>query len=111
MRKLLLALTFIAGNVLAEPPQDPLEEVPDSPPAPTGVTDEEELEAEVTIRKRGEDMVEEYRVNGRLFMVKIIPRIGFPYYLVDTNGDGNLDTRRDGLGPGVVPPNWILFRW
>ena len=77
---------------------------------PPGADGEEALEPEVTIRQEENRTVHEYRVNGRLYMVKIVPRIGPPYYLMDTNGDGEMDTREDDPN-GVVLPQWILFRW
>ena len=43
-------------------------------------------------------------------MVKITPRAGKPYYLLDTDGDGWPDARRsDPLGISV--PQWILYSW
>jgi hypothetical protein len=54
--------------------------------------------------------VEEYRSNGRLYMVKITPARGYPYYLIDSDGDGSFDTRRNELDPPNIH-QWILFRW
>lgn len=71
----------------------------------------EELQPEVTIRQQGDATIEEYRDgNGRIYMVKITPARGYPYYLIDTDGDGRLDTRRNELDPPKVN-QWILFRW
>ncbi len=68
-------------------------------------------EAEVVITTtRRNSAVEEYRVNGRIFMIKITPAKGFPYYLIDTDGDGDLDSRRNDL-EGRPVNQWILFRW
>jgi hypothetical protein len=68
-------------------------------------------EPEVTIIQREQDSIEEYRVQGRLYMIRVIPRRGVPYYLVDTDGDGNLETRRNQVGEDLLVPNWTLFRW
>jgi hypothetical protein len=68
-------------------------------------------EPEVTIIQRGQERIEEYRMNNRVYMVKVTPAKGYPYYLVDTTGDGNFDTRRTGLDPKVSVPQWVLFRW
>ena len=68
-------------------------------------------EPEVTIIQRGQERVEEYRMNNRVYMIKVTPAKGYPYYLVDTNGDGNFDTRRTGLDPKVTIPQWVLFHW
>ena len=68
-------------------------------------------EPEVTIIQRGQERVEEYRMNNRVYMIKVTPAKGYPYYLVDTTGDGNFDTRRTGLDPKVTIPQWVLFHW
>lgn len=65
--------------------------------------------AEVTSRMIEGDLIEEYRVQGRLHVVKVTPRRGAPYYLIDTNGDGRLDSSE---GEGTVSPvMWKLFEW
>lgn len=52
------------------------------------------------------DVIEEYRVAGILRMVKVTPRRGVTYYLVDRNGDGRVDAD-DGM-QGV---HYRLFSW
>ncbi len=79
-------------------------------PPPPGETDQS-LEPEVTIVDRGEELVEEYRINGRLYMIKVIPKKGIPYFLVDSDGDGSFDVRRNELDEELLIPQWILFRW
>jgi len=71
----------------------------------------ENLEPEVTIIQRGGEAIEEYRIANQLYMIKVTPAQGAPYYLVDTDGDGNLETRERELDPDVIPPRWVLFRW
>ncbi len=92
------------------------EQTNDAPPPPSmpdsgGYTEaQQELEPQVTITRRGNEVVEEYRQNGRLFMIKITPSKGFPYYLIDSDGDGSLETRRNSLDdPEVV--RWRIFSW
>lgn len=87
---------------------DELPELAPPPPVPSGT---DEMEPEVTIKRRGEERVEEYRVNGQLYMVKITPAKGLPYYLMDTDGDGSLDSRRGDLDPMLLVPHWTIFRW
>ena len=41
------------------------------------------MEPQVTIKKGDEETIEEYRVNGQLYMIKVIPRIGKPYFLLN----------------------------
>ena len=67
-------------------------------------------EPEVRIIRKKDTVIEEYRVNGRLRFVKITPSSGSPYYMVDTDGDGVLETRDDNF---TNPPinQWILLKW
>jgi len=48
-------------------------------------------------------------MNGVLYMVKIIPGLGPPYYLIDGDGDGYLESRHNELEPSV--PQWMIYRW
>lgn len=66
--------------------------------------------ADVSTRSTADgDTVEEYRIAGQLKMVKVTPRRGPVYYLVDSNDDGRLDSSR-GEGP-VAPVMYTLFKW
>lgn len=71
----------------------------------------EQVEPEVRIINQRGNTVEEYRVQGRLYMVKITPTKGYPYYLVDGDGDGSLETRRNDIDPDVVIPRWTILSW
>ncbi|MDZ4262582.1 MAG: DUF2782 domain-containing protein [Pseudomonadota bacterium] len=69
-------------------------------------------EPEVVITPRGDDSrVKEYRVNGRLYMVEVAPAKGPHYFLVDSDGDGTLETRQNGPLTGVEVPRWTLLKW
>jgi hypothetical protein len=63
----------------------------------------------VSIRSDGDDVVEEYRQNGKLYMVKVRPPRGVPYTLLDSNGDGRLDAH-DSDAP-VAPVYYTLYEW
>ena len=91
----------------SEPPQAS----PDVPEMPPRVVSGDAMEPDITIRRRGGSTIEEYRVNGQLYMVRITPSIGPPYYLVDHKGDGNWDSRRSDLEKAVRIPQWVLLRW
>jgi hypothetical protein len=111
---LFLLLASLAAPVVAQTP----EEVPPPPPMPEGrsgtppppASVEELLEPQVTIIRREREVIEEYRVSGQLYMVRITPRSGPPYFLIDTDGDGSLETRRNELSNPEIP-QWVLFRW
>jgi len=70
-----------------------------------------ELEPKVTIIQSDQNTFQEYRVNGKLYMIEVVPKHGRPYYLVDADGDGSLETRRSDLDPDFLIPQWTLFRW
>jgi len=101
----LLAFSLLSSAALAAERPANLEAVPDLPPPP-GMIDPD-LEPQVTILQRGQDRVEEYRIGGRLYMVKVTPPHGRPYFLVDERGDGVLN-RHDVLGPPLVVPMWVI---
>lgn len=85
--------------------------IPDPPDLPPPVESGEPLEPDVTIIRRGEETIEEYRINNRLQKVKIKPAIGPAYYLIDTDGDGNVDVRRSDNETGMNINQWVLFSW
>lgn len=99
-----LLLCSLCGQALAAEPQPA---VLPPPPQLNAGTPDADLEPQVTITKHTEQTVEEYRMGGRLYMIKIIPKIGKPYYLVDDLGDGKF-SRQESLDSGVRPPRWII---
>lgn len=109
MRKLIaaaLVAALLPAAALAQPKpeQKPL---PPPPPPPPGYELDPALEPQVTIIKRGTDTVEEYRIGGKLYMIKVTPPHGRPYYLIDEKGDGRF-TRQDSLDSGIRPPMWVI---
>ena len=113
MRRALLLLFFLASSALAQDhpalPKD-LAPVPEPPPPPPGQELNPKMEPEITIRQRGEEQVEEFRIGGKLYMMKITPKYGKPYYLVDDRGDGNF-SRMDHLDSGTRVPKWVIFEF
>ncbi len=106
----LLPLCFSAFALSATAQQRPadLQPLPEPPPPPPGLA-EPALEPQVTIRKQGEDKVEEYRMNGRLYMIKVTPPHGTPYYLVDRKGTGSFLQEDTAVGDkGISVPMWVI---
>jgi hypothetical protein len=66
---------------------------------------------EVIIGEPPHTVINEFRVNGQLYMIQVKPRKGPPYYLVDSDGDGNLETRSNELASDLLIPAWVLKRW
>lgn len=108
MRRILTILLLAAAAPLAAQHPPALEPLPEPPPMPEGMTDES-LEPEVVILKRGEDTVEEFRIRGRLYMIKVTPPHGVPYYLVDREGDGVM--ARQDVMPTLSVPMWVIKSW
>ncbi|UHQ20342.1 DUF2782 domain-containing protein [Lysobacter sp. KIS68-7] len=75
---------------------------PNAPPTPANA-------AESTRTETNGDVVTEYRVNGALAMVRISPKRGPVYYLVDSDGDGHLD--RTPQGTRDTPVYFKLYEW
>ncbi|AHF04608.1 hypothetical protein MARPU_12715 [Marichromatium purpuratum 984] len=112
MKRLLaiIVLAVMAGTLHAQEPEASgggFLEVPTVVPSPvTG----EAVEPDITIREDGDAVVYEYRVRGALYMVKVQPQVGPPYYLFDTDGDGVMDAQ-DNSPDNLAVPQWVLFRW
>ena len=112
---LIMVLSF-AAPLHAEPqseaarPPD-LEPVPEPPDIPPRVQSGETLEPDITIIRGTKETVTEYRVNGRLYAVRIEPGAGPGYWLVDADGDGVLESRRTRLGPEFAIPAVVIFSW
>ncbi|MGZ8268848.1 MAG: DUF2782 domain-containing protein [Burkholderiales bacterium] len=88
----------------------PLQPIPEPPPPPPGLELDPALEPQVTIQRRGADTIEEFRVNGRLYMVKVTPAHGVPYYLIDDVGRGDF-VRRDNYDARTRPPMWVIHEF
>jgi hypothetical protein len=91
-----------SADPAAPPPIPPIPpKVPNEEPAPT-----------VTITEKHGERIEEYKQNGRIYMVKITPAKGPPYYYLDTDGDGQLELREQDrkLNP-VQPIYWKVKKW
>lgn len=106
---LFLGLLFASLSVLGkEQPKDlqPLEEIP----PPTIATEGDPDEPEVTIvKKENGETVEEYRLNGELYMMKVTPSNGVPYYLYKEDQEGGWTNA--GPNPPLAIPKWTIFRF
>ncbi|MDR2187594.1 MAG: DUF2782 domain-containing protein [Azonexus sp.] len=113
MRRLLPLLLLAALPAFAQQPD--LQPEPPIPPPPPGMEAfDEALAPDVTIvpgKDGKEETREEYRLHGKLYMVKVTPSVGKPYYLIDREGNGVfVETSLDGGAP-TRPPMWIIHSW
>ncbi|WP_091812717.1 DUF2782 domain-containing protein [Marinobacter mobilis] len=85
---------------------------------PTGVEAPEEpvvvpeyqpdlAEPQVVIRGGEDEVIYEYRVNGEIVEIKVVPAIGPAYYLVPADSGGWQRTRESR----TRVPSWVIFRW
>jgi len=87
-----------------------LQPIPEPPPPPPGLEPDPALEPQVTIQRRGTETVEEYRLNGRLYMVRVTPSHGVSYYLIDNVGRGEF-VRYDNYDTRTRPPMWVIHQF
>ena len=106
----LLSLGALAqGGARARPPGTvPLDE---PPPLPASSTAEAALETQVTTRTEGDQTIQEYRVNGKVYMQRVTPKHGRPYVLMDHRGDGTFTKQDNSLDQGVRVPQWTLLEF
>lgn len=112
MRRLLPLLLLVALPVWAQQTQPKkLEPLPAVPPPPPGMEAfDAALEPQVTIIRNDKETREEFRANGKLYMVKVTPAGGKPYYLIDHQGNGQF-VEADMIGPVTKPPMWVIHSW
>jgi hypothetical protein len=87
-----------------------LQPIPEPPPPPPGFELDPSLEPQVTIQRRGTETIEEFRLRGRLYMIKVTPAHGVPYYLLDEGGRGEF-VRHDSYDTRTRPPMWVIHQW
>lgn len=104
---LLLLGGFGVAAFAAESAPGNLEPLPPPPAISPGPDETVSDEPEVTITRQAEQTIEEYRVGGKLYMIKITPKHGKPYYLVDDKGDGKF-ARQESLDSGLRVPRWVI---
>ncbi|MCL2644251.1 MAG: DUF2782 domain-containing protein [Betaproteobacteria bacterium] len=96
----LTALAFCVGSMAAQPLLAQ---------QPEGLEVLEEELPQVTIVKRGDDTITEFRLRGKLYMVQVTQPNGVSYYLVDREGNGHWV--RDSGTHKLVVPTWVLTSW
>lgn len=95
-----------ATTTVPEPPPPPENYNPATAP---GASSTEQPEPEVTITTKGTEIHKEYRLNGRLYMIKVTPAKGKPYYLIDNEGSGQF--HRSDFQPRIAVPMWVIKRF
>lgn len=65
-------------------------------------------ESKVVIRQLEDRTIYEYRIDGELIKIKVVPNSGRPYFLVPSDGDtGRIVSDKEHF----LVPQWVLFSW
>ena len=91
----------------APAPGAPLPQINDPDPQITKGTPE----PQVTERIEGDQRIQEYRLNGKLYMQRVTPKHGKAYVLVDNKGDGTFSRLEQSLDSQVRVPQWVLWEF
>ena len=102
---LLVTLAVAAAPAWAQTAGTPA--APDTKP-PALMPLDDSVEPQITIRQREGATIEEYRVNGKLYKIRVIPLRGEPYILVDQRGDGSFVPQEGPGTPGLSIPQWVI---
>jgi len=68
----------------------------------------ETSEPEITIRHQNEATYYEYSINGQLKEIKVVPKVGKPYYLVPAEGSQQFIRVEESQ---LLIPKWVIFSW
>jgi len=112
LRFLLFCSMVFSSAVIAEESLPDNSGMPEVPDMPLPVEDGEPMEADITITRRGEKTIHEYRVNGKVYKIKVIPDIGPAYYFIDPDGDGEMEEVSESDLDRLTKINqWTIFSW
>jgi len=104
MRYPVLLLTLLlSGLAVAATPSD---RPPELKPVPDGAPGPDDAPA-VTIKPSSPGRVVEYRANGRLYMLKVIPSTASRITWSTRKATASL-RRQESLDSGMRPPMWVI---
>lgn len=113
-RTLFLALCALSLPLLASAAGPALADLPPPPPVPDQATERAPDigdDVEVRIVESPNATVTEYRKSGKLYMMKVTPKVGPAYYLIDNKGDGQFERHTNPANKNIVVPQWVLFEF
>jgi hypothetical protein len=103
-----LFATLMVAAAVASAQTPPPPKVDPTPPPPPDLSGDPEVEPQVTVIRRDDQVVEEVRIRGELRYIRVTPKGGRPYFLIPDQ-NGNTYIRRDSLDPTLKVPMWVLF--
>ena len=86
-------------------------DAPQPPELPDRIESGQAIEPEISIVRTEQEVIEEYRLNGHLYMIKVTPFVGKPYYLIDQDGDGQMEGKLSDIYNTPRVPQWVLLSW
>lgn len=100
-----LVFSVLCGPVIAQDDIDVVE----TPREPLVVSDYQPSASgpQIVIRPGENEVFYEYRVNGQLMEIKVVPEVGPEYYLVPADGGGWIRESETDM----LVPSWVIFRW
>jgi Protein of unknown function (DUF2782) len=108
---LLLFLVFLEFGLIANTSaqtEEPLKiQVPLPPNLLNTPHSTDDLEPTVTVRNEGDREIEEYRLRGRLFAMRVKVKQAPSYWLIDLDGSGRM-VPGQGIGTSISMPQWVL---
>lgn len=109
------ALLIVCGPSIAlaadAPPPPKLEPIAEVPPPADASAPVIEEGSEVLTREEGGVRIEEYRrKGGQLYLVKVTPKVGAPYFLTNPTESGAMPSG-DGRDKTQRTPSWIIKSW
>ncbi|MEX2488807.1 MAG: DUF2782 domain-containing protein [Pseudomonadales bacterium] len=73
-----------------------------------GATSEDVRNDDIEIVEGKDRTIYEYRTNGVLMMIKVVPKKGRPYYMVPADGSPHYE----GIDRAeTLYPRWIILEW
>ena len=109
----LLALSLAGASFAQSSPKgvEPLPDLPAPPKLSNTLTPDDDEAPQITIRQEADSKVEEFRTkSGKVYAVRVTPKLGKPYMLVDPDGKGTM-TNATEINGGVRAPQWTLFEF
>ena len=72
---------------------------------PTESDSTEDIDVDIVIAE--DRVVYEYRVNGVITAIKVVPKRGRPYYMVPVDESPHYEINHDA----TLYPKWVLLQW
>ncbi len=107
----LTAFTLLLGLATSPVMAQSAAALPHSNTKPAVELIDDSFQSQVTISIRDGNVVEEHRINGKLYRITVTPEHGAPYTLVDTSGDGVFVPMETPGASKLSIPMWVIKKF